>query len=202
MPLDRLLSREIVLCASTKEPGTEDADSWRPWDGLVDVAAVVGVGGSGEERRELGLSEEAASESPRAGLSGNFDGAGAWAEGWPSLRLGSSNGLIPDCGDSADTGDADIVLSNLLSLSSGSIGETRLGDLFSFPESLFEPDFFVFGTSWSLKPSPRPRVNELVSIVCGLGRSGLSWAPPTAGDAEDKGVLCPDVTRFCGLPFS
>ena len=75
--LERLLSRDIVLWASTNEPGTEEADSWRPCDGFRDVALVVGVGGSGEERIELGFKEDAASESPRAGLSGNLDSAGA-----------------------------------------------------------------------------------------------------------------------------
>lgn len=97
----------------------EEADSWRPCDGLREVATVVGVGGSGEDRTELGFREDAASESPRAGLSGNFETAGACAEGGcPSFRLGSSNGLIPDCGDSAETGDAVTVLSSTLSLSS------------------------------------------------------------------------------------
>lgn len=154
-----------MLCASTNELGIEDVDSPRPCDGLSDVANVVGVGGSGEERIELGFSEDAASESPRAGLSGNLASEGACAEGCPSFRLGSSNGLIPDCGDSADTGDAVIVLSSSLRFPSASIGDTRLGDLFSLPKSVLELDFFVFGTSCSLKPSPRPSVNELVSIV-------------------------------------
>ena len=182
-----------MLCASTNELGMEDALSWRPCDGLCDglseVARVVGVGGSGDERIELGFIEDAASESPRAGLSGNLDREGACAEGWPSFRLGSSNGFTPDCGDSADTGDFVTVLSNSRSLSSASIGDTRLGDLFSLPKSLLELDFFVLGTSCSLKPSPRPSVNELVSSVDILGRSGLSCAPPIAGEADEAGVL-------------
>lgn len=76
-PIDRLSLREIVLCASANEPGIEEADSWRPCEGCSEVATVVGVGGSGEERIELGFSEDAASESPRAGLSGNLETAGA-----------------------------------------------------------------------------------------------------------------------------
>jgi hypothetical protein len=55
----------------------EEADSWRPCDGFRDVATVVGVGGSGEDRIELGFKEDVASESPRAGLSGNLETAGA-----------------------------------------------------------------------------------------------------------------------------
>jgi hypothetical protein len=105
IPFDRLLSRDMMLCESTNELGMDDALSWRPCDGLSDVARVVGVGGSGDERIELGFSEDAARESPRAGLSGNLDREGACAEGCPSFRLGSSNGFTPDCGDSADTGD-------------------------------------------------------------------------------------------------
>ena len=125
----------------------EDDDSWRPCEGLREVARVVGVGGSGEDLIELGLIEDAASESPRAGRSGNLDSEGACAEGCPSFRLGSSNGLMPDCGDSADTGDSVTVLSSSFALSSTSIGETSPGDLFSLLKSLRDPDFFVFGTS-------------------------------------------------------
>ena len=143
----RPLSREIMLCASTNELCTEDALSLRPCDGLSEVARVVGVGGSGDERIEFGFIEDAASESPRAGLSGNLDNEEACAEGWPSFRLGSSNGFTPDCGDSADTGDLERVLSNSRLLSSASIGDTRLGDLFSLPKSLRELDLFALGTS-------------------------------------------------------
>ena len=74
---DRLLSRANAVWASTKELGIEEADSWRPCDGFRDVVTVVGVGGSGEDRIELGFREDAASESPRAGLSGNLAAAGA-----------------------------------------------------------------------------------------------------------------------------
>jgi hypothetical protein len=95
-PFERALSRDTILCASINELGMEDADSWRPCDGLSDVATVVGVGGSGDERMELCFIEDAASESPRAGLSWNLGSEGACAEGCPSFRLGSSNGLIPD----------------------------------------------------------------------------------------------------------
>jgi hypothetical protein len=114
---------------------------------LSEVARVVGVGGSGDERIEFGFIEDAASESPRAGLSGNLDSEAAWAEGWPSFRLGSSNGFTPDCGDSAETGDLVRVLSNSRLLSSASIGDTRLGDLFSLPKSVRELDFLSLGTS-------------------------------------------------------
>ena len=189
MPFERVLSREVMLCASTKEPGMEEVDSPRPCDGLSEVARVVGVGGSGEERIELGFMDDAASESPRAGRSGNRESEGACADGCPSLRRGSSKGLIPDCGDSADTGDFETVLSSPCSPSSASIGDTRFGDLFSLPKSVLELDFLVFGTSCSLKPSPLPSVNELVSSVCIFGRSGLSCAPPTAGEADEAGVF-------------
>jgi hypothetical protein len=109
---------------------------------------------------------------------------------------------MPDCGDSAETGDAVTVLSSACSLSSWSIGDTKLGDLFSLPNSLLELLFFALGTSCNLKPSLRPRVKELVSKVCGFGRSGLSCAPPIAGEAEEAGVLWPDAKRFCVRLFS
>jgi hypothetical protein len=109
---------------------------------------------------------------------------------------------MPDCGDSAETGDAVTVLSSSFSLSSLSIGDTKLGDLFSLFNSPLELVFFVLGTSCSLKPSPRERVKELVSKVCGFGRSGLSCAPPIAGEAELAGVVWPDAMRFCVRLFS
>ena len=74
----------------------------------------------------------AASESPRAGLSGNFGGAGAGPEGGASRLRGSSNGLTPECGESADTGEAESARSAF----SPSTGDTITGDLFSLLELL------------------------------------------------------------------
>ena len=206
MGLEELSARDDrVLCASTNEDGTEDAEPLRSWligcwvEADVGVCTVVGVGGSGVVG--LALSEDAAKESPRAGLSACLGGGGATVA---SLRFGSSNGFTPDPADSSDTGERDPAPSTsdfgLLST-----GEMATGDLLSADTGLLPLPLRFFGTSCNLNPSLCPRVNDPVSKCCGFGLSDLPSGPVTIeGDAAaDAGVLCPEVSRFLVvLPFS
>lgn len=157
-----------------------------------------GVGGSvGDVCFNFG--PPGARESPRTGRGG----AGALPP--PSLRLGSSNGLTPECCELSEAGELDSPMSERASLelpllSDGLTGETSEGD--SAFELLREVAFFDFGASCNRKPSFWLTDTDPASTCCVLV---VSCAVATRGDAapeRDAGVLFPDVSRFRDLPFS
>ena len=96
--LERLLSRDSVLCASANRDGTEEVEAFRSCCGAV---ATVGVERSGVGVLVFRIA--GVSESPRAGRSACF--AGGYVAPGRSLCLGSSNGLTSELGDSTSLGD-------------------------------------------------------------------------------------------------
>lgn len=194
--LERLLSRDIVLCASTNDAGFDETELLRSCDAVI----VVGVWTSGVT---FPFRAPGVRESPRTGLSACFGGTAAVIEPLTSLRFGSSNGLTPELREPADRGDCSKVFPNRASVRVVSIGE--IGDFASVFELLLDAARFDFGTSCNLKPSVGLDFCELASNCCGFRRSLFSCISPIAGDAVADvvvvvGVLFSDVFLF--LPLS
>lgn len=215
--LVRLLSREILPCASVKGDGIDAidaADGPRICDECcacrleeADVEVAVGVVG-------MFFTAVRLSESPRSGkpLSMVVAGADTSPNIEACLRRGSSNGFTSEV-DSRETGD--IGRLDLTCFEVSSTGDTMIGELAPALEPVRDLCFAELGTSWSLKPSCELRALESVT------RGGIfafvfarSCELATTGEAvvEPPGVLAPEVSRFllflplswyrmCGLGF-
>ena len=149
--LERLVSRDMVLCASTNEPGTDEVDTSLLCDDCAWAALLVGVGGSGVDC--LDLAAAALRESPRSGRprSACRGGTGVLPGIGASLRLGSSNGLIPEFCEATEIGETGLLGS--LSLLLRSAGETTAGNRLSDREFFRESARFEVGTSPRRNPS-------------------------------------------------